>query len=191
MGLFLGNFIVNAIVEIMALKNPVSADSKFTIVTCLYLAKNGISISHQLYSWNRSLKKPRFTNFHFFVQLTFQIWACLFAHFPAHFSLSQQTNYIFWIPYIMATFRHKINKDKQKDDLAKISIFECSHTQTLPNKVIPMPGLHNNFDFIFSDFLVILLDLLMIYLFLNALTLRPCLIRSFSWQGCTIILIYF
>ena len=69
----------------------------------VYLAEKGISISHQLYSWIRSLKKPRSTNFHFLVQLTFQIWACLFAHFPAHFRLSQQTNYIFWIIYIMAT----------------------------------------------------------------------------------------
>ena len=50
MGLFLGNFMINAIVEITALKNPVSANSEFSIVTCLYLAKNGISISHQLYS---------------------------------------------------------------------------------------------------------------------------------------------
>ena len=39
-----------------------------------------------------------------------------------------------------------------------ISIFKCSHTWTLPNKVIPMTGLRNNFYFIFSDFLVIFSD---------------------------------
>ena len=72
----------------------------------------------------------------------------------------------------MATFRHKINKDKQKDDLAKISIFKCSHTRTLPNKAIPMPGLHNNFYFIFSDFLVIFSDFIGFYwILLDLLTI--------------------
>ena len=43
------------------------------------------------------------------------------------------------------------------------SIFKCSHTWTLPNKVIPMTGLHNKFYFIFSDFLVIFSDFIGFY----------------------------